>query len=230
MRRVPEWVRARLRGPFSYQPNNITRVFEYPWAFFAAGIRKGLRVLEIGGGLSGFQFALAHSGCSVVNVDPGMGAKGKGWPCDVESMARLNGFFATDVELRNTTVDNANLEAGAYDLAFSISVIEHLRTDEIGSVMQAVYDALKPGGHFILTIDLFLNLTPFTERTANEYGSNIDVKSLVESAPFVLRQGNPAELNGYPGFDAKQVQSQLEQYMLGGYPAMVQCIVLERPR
>ena len=97
----------QLRGPFSIQENNTTREFEYPWAFYSAEIKPGMRVLDLGGGLSGFQFVLDKNGCDVVNVDPGMEAKGLGWPCDLASMKKLNGFFGTNVELRNTTIENA---------------------------------------------------------------------------------------------------------------------------
>jgi hypothetical protein len=65
------------QGPFSVQPNNSTRAFEYPWAFEMGNLRLGTRVLEVGGGLSGFQFVLAQCGCLVVNVDPGMNARGR---------------------------------------------------------------------------------------------------------------------------------------------------------
>src|SRR5688572_30945979 len=68
--RMKPW-RARLVGCFGFQGNNTTRAYEYPWAFHAVGPRPGLKVLEIGGSLSGFQFALSQAGCEVVNVDPG---------------------------------------------------------------------------------------------------------------------------------------------------------------
>ena len=88
-----------LRGPFAFQPNNATREAEYPWAFYATPIAPGLKVLEIGGGLSGFQFVLDRAGCQVVNVDPGMEAHGRGWPVDAQSIADLNRMFGTSVEL-----------------------------------------------------------------------------------------------------------------------------------
>src|SRR5262245_55594684 len=90
-----------LRGPFGFQDNNTTRVVEYPWAFHATPITPGLRVLEIGGGLSGFQFALDRAGCEVVNVDPGNQSHGRGWPVDAKSLGQLNRAFRTQVTLHN---------------------------------------------------------------------------------------------------------------------------------
>src|SRR4051812_30140812 len=77
------WSRPALmyRGPFTFQPNSRTREYEYPWAFaqIRSRIAKGT-ILEIGGGVSGMQFVLARAGYDVINVDPGLEAKGRGWP------------------------------------------------------------------------------------------------------------------------------------------------------
>ena len=227
---MPRGLYQKLGGPFALQPNNTTREFEYPWAFYAAPINAGLRALEIGGGLSGFQFVLDGCGCRVVNVDPGLEAKGKGWSCDPSAMAKLNRLFGTAVELRNTTIGNADLEPQSFDRVFSISVVEHLLDEEIKEAMSIAFSCLKSGGYFIATIDLYLNAAPLTSRRANEYGKNIDVKNMIEQAPFELVQGNRNELYGYPEFDPDRVQSNLENYFIGAYPALTQCIVLQRPR
>jgi hypothetical protein len=76
---MPFGARLHLFGPFSVQPNTTNRIFEYPWAFNVRPIWKGMRVIEIGGGLSGFQFALSKMGCDVVNIDLGMEAAGLDW-------------------------------------------------------------------------------------------------------------------------------------------------------
>src|SRR5437868_2822382 len=56
----------RLRGPFAIQGNNSIRQFEYPWAFESAHLAPGMRAMDIGGGLCGFQFALSRAGLDVV--------------------------------------------------------------------------------------------------------------------------------------------------------------------
>ena len=224
-----EQVDAR-RGPFALQPNNSTRTFEYPWAFDAGELQPGMNVLEIGGGLSGFQFALGRFGCHVVNVDPGLAARGVGWPCDQNTIHLMNGRFGTHVELRNTTVENAQLPDAAFDRAYSISVLEHLPPDEIPVVMAQVYRCLKPHGRFILTVDLFLNLAPFTSRHGNEFGVNQDICELTRSQPWILKAGKREELFGFPEFDKDHILSALEKYLVGQhYPALAQCLVLEKP-
>ena len=150
---LPDSLYLRCGGAFSVQSSNPTREFEYPWAFEVAQLRPRMRVLEVGGGLGGFQFVLDKAGCTVVNVDPGMA--GLAWSCDQRSMRIMNRAFRTHVELRNCVIGEAGLEGGSYDRAFSISVLEHLSEQEARDVMDHVFACLRPGGFFVLTVDLF---------------------------------------------------------------------------
>ena len=219
----------RARGPFSLQENNTTRAFEYPWAFDVAGLQPGMQVLEVGGSLAGFQFVLARHGCQVVNVDPGMEAAGVGWPCDQRSIGQLNRIFGTNVELRNTTVDKAELPDAAFERAFCVSVIEHLPPGDAAAVMTHVFRCLKPGGLFILTLDLFLNVRPFCRREKNEYGVNQDVRELIGHQPWRMVAGRRDELCGFPEFNPDNILARLETFLVGYYPALAQCIVLQKP-
>lgn len=220
----------KLSGPFAIQPgNNATRRFEYPWTFHAADLSQPRTIVELGGSLAGPQFVLDRLGHRVINVDPGLEAGGLGWPVDQLTIARLNQWFGTNVQLINTTLDQAGLADNSVDLMFSISVLEHLTQPELTLVMQHARRCLRPGGQFIITLDLFLNLVPFTTRQKNEYGTNQDVRRMVEESGLRLAQGNPAELYGFPEFDPQRILSNLEQYMVGSYPVLTQCIVLEKP-
>jgi len=226
---LPENVMARIRGPFGIQENNTVREFEYPWAYFATPVRPGLDALDIGGGLGGFQFVLARAGCRVVNVDPGMDAVGIGWPCDDSSMRRLNRLFGTSVQLRNTVIDRADLADDAFDVAYSISVLEHLPPDELVTTLEEVYRVLRPGGHFVMTVDLFLNIAPFTGVQRNRFGTNVDLRWLLEQTPFELAMGTPSELHGFDGFSPEWVLNNLADLLVGEYPALCQCLVLRKP-
>ena len=226
---LPSGLRTRMEGPFSIQSNNTIREFEYPWAFEMVNCAPGSKVLEVGGGLSGMQFVLERGGAHVVNVDPGMAAAGIGWPCDNTSMSRLNRLFGPHVELRNTTIDRAELEPGSFDAALSVSVLEHLTDGDFRAVMGHVFDALRPGGIFVITLDLFLEVQPFTKRESCRYGRNINVYELIRIAPFVLDRGREEELYGFGAFSAENVLANLSQYYVGAYPALAQCLVLRKP-
>jgi len=219
----------QLQGPFSIQQNNTTREFEYPWAFYSAEIRAGMTALDLGGGLGGFQFVLDRAGCNVINIDPGMEAQGRGWPCDVTTMRKLNQLFRTNVDLRNTTIEKAGIDDNSIDRVFSISVIEHLTAQDLANAMHHAYRCLQPGGLFILTIDLFLNLYPFSSRSTNEFGHNQNVRALVNTEDWVLVHGNREQLYGFDEFNPDLVLRNLETYLIGKlYPALVQCLVLKK--
>jgi SAM-dependent methyltransferase len=190
-----------------------------------------MNVVEVGGGLSGFQFVLCQTGCQVINVDPGIDGVAPGWACDHASMRRLNRAFGTSVELRRCTMGNAGLEPDSFDRAFSLSVLEHLPEAEAAEVLRGVHDCLKPGGLFVLTIDLFLDLKPFTALTCNRYGTNVDVSSLLRFAPFDRILGRPEELYGFPEFDAQRVLEQVDTLVVGRrHPVLVQCLILQKKK
>jgi hypothetical protein len=88
--------------------------------------------------------------------------------------------------------------------------------------MQKTYECLRPGGYFVLSVDLSLNVTPFTNRKDNQYGRNANIRKMIESASFQLVNGNPEELYDH-------IQSTLEEFLIGVYPALVQCFVLQKP-
>ena len=223
-------IAASLVGPFAFQANNDTRRVEYPWAYDALALVPGLNVLEVGGGLSGFQFALSRCGCRVTNVDPA-DETAVHWPLDRRTLGLLNRRFGTSVMLKQCFVQEAGLTADAFDRAVSISVIEHIRREDIVVVLDHVRRALKPGGRFVLTIDLFLDLVPFTSETQNKFGTNISVEWLVRESGLALVHGEPRELYGFPDFEPDEILAQKDRYYVGqGWPTMVQTLVLAKQR
>ena len=222
---------AAAGGYFAFQYNNDTRVFEYPWAFHAVSVGAGKRVAEVGGALAGFQWALAAAGADVTNVDPfeHYGAE-EPYPGDVELLHRqLNDWFGLSVTLKRATLLESGLESEAFDTVYSISTFEHLDPQQLQSTLTAARDILKPGGALVLTVDLFLDLHPFTTQRSNRWGRNVSMSDVVAASGLTLEQGNVSELYGYPDFDAKRVQSQLHRYLLGsGHPTLVEACVLRK--
>ncbi len=189
--------------------------------------REGMTVLEVGGGLSGLQFVLSREGCRVVNVDPGMPEHG--WTANRESVERLNRVFRTSVEIQNRGIEDARLETGFYDRALCLSVLEHLPQGVANKAMEKMLVALKPGGLCILTVDLFLDVAPFSDREENEYGRNILIPDLIGKLDFELVVGDTRELHGFPDFQPKAILADLATYYVAHrYPALTQALVLRK--
>jgi SAM-dependent methyltransferase len=222
-------------GPFGFQSNSSTRLYEYPWAFFAAELEPGMRTLDIGGGISGFQFVLAQQGCAVTNVDPTARpdyttGSGPGFiALDPERHALLNRIFGTDVRLVAERIQDAGLEPASFDRVFCLSVLEHVDPDEARQMLAATAGLLRPGGRAVLTVDLFLDLRPFGVLTRNRWGINLDVGALVESSGLTLVYGDPRELLGMREFDVDRVVRLLPELLISAaYPVLTQTLVLEK--
>jgi hypothetical protein len=184
-------------------------------------------VLEIGGGMAGYQFVMARRGLEVVNVDPGMAARGKGWSISPLKHRILSRMYRAPVTLIPTTLQAAEIADRSIDAVVSISTLEHLPHEDLEGVGHAIRRILKPGGIGVFTVDLFLDLYPFTDARQNEWGSNIDLHAFLQRAGLELVEGNPKYLMGFPQFNPADVLSQRETFLRGGRKgeALSQCLV-----
>jgi 2-polyprenyl-3-methyl-5-hydroxy-6-metoxy-1,4-benzoquinol methylase len=220
-------------GPFALQPVSQTRIFEYPWAFFSAKLKRGLRVLDIGGGIGGMQFVLDMEGCDVVNADPtarpGFAQLNQGYvQLSPELHQKVNAAFGTSVEMIAERLQEAKLAPTSFDRVFCISVLEHLDATEATEVLRAAAALLKPDGLALVTVDLFLDLKPFGVLETNIWGRNQNVWELVQAADLELAEGDPRELLGYPEFDRDHVVRSLPELLIADYPVMTQTAVLRK--
>lgn len=224
------WAR-RARGPFGFQGNTSTRSYEYPWAYHQlTSAKESSRILEIGGALSGFQFALAKNGHEVHNIDP-FYDYGKGdYSIDpVAEHAALNRTFGTDVTLHAATLPEARLR-GSFSAAVCISTLEHLPAESIRTTLHAMRSLLQPGGLVVLTVDLFLNLEPFCSRTTNVWGTNVSVAWIEEILGCTMVAGDRSELYGYAAFSTDRILSRLDEFAMGtGYPQLAQLVSFRVP-
>lgn len=238
-RRGKKWLRrardhstlaARLAGAYAWQPNATTRRFEYPWAYEQVCAQgRDLVVADVGASLGGLQFTLAQAGHDVHAVDPGLAAHGMGWQLDPEFHAFLSRAHHAPVTLHATELENAGLPDDSVDVLVSISTLEHFAPADFSAFAEAAKRVLRPHGIVVLTIDLFLDLQPFTDRHENRYGTNVDVAALLEEMECDLVEGDPTELNGFDAFDPRRVQANLSEYLIAdSYPGMAQCIVARR--
>jgi hypothetical protein len=215
-------------GPFGFQGNNTTREGEYPWCFFATPLEAGMTAVEIGAGASGFQFVMSRMGIAVKSVDPLVNPdESIDWVFSDTDYERLNRVLRCDVTFVRKYLSDARLPPASVDRVFAISVIEHIPVSDADRLMKEVGRILKPGGYFIGTIDLFLDLFPFTDHTSNAWGTNVSVRSLVEQSGLSLEAGTTSQLYGYPDFDLTAIQKHRDTFLVS-HSVMSQCIVLKK--
>ena len=221
----------RYRGPFAFQANNGTRVYEYPWVHSAIRAHRAgpMTIVELGGSLAGLQWVLSREGHRVINVDPGLQARGVGWDVNADRHRALSRAFSAPVELIPRTLAEAGLPDGLADVLLAVSTIEHFAPPDLAEFAMHAARIIKPDGVVILTIDLFLDLAPFSSVEHHQYGTNVDVHRLLGDAKLELVQGNPNELHGYPEFIPERVLAGLAGYLVGQpYPALAQCLIARR--
>lgn len=221
----------RAIGPFGFQTNSRTRTVEYPWVYHAAQLSPGTRLIDIGAGASGFQFVASREGVEVTSVDPLIDANADAdWCFSDAGFARLNKALRCDVTFVRKLLEDARLEEGAYDRVVAVSVIEHIPVESAVSLLREIARVLKPGGLFIATVDLFLDLRPFTDVPANKWGSNVPPRALVDASGLELIHGDRSELFGFDAFDPTRI---LERARSGEFytasNVAAQAFVLRKP-
>ncbi len=192
---------------------------------------SGLRLVDVGGGFSGLPFVLSKGGADVTIVDPFL-AYGLRNPYEGQSppdvIRRLNRAYRTNVDLIQSTLEHADIPNESCDRVICVSVIEHLDESARQSLMREVERILKPCGEAVFTVDLFLDLQPFTNVKANQYGSNVSIRELVDATQLGLYFGDRSELYGYDEFDSSMIMSRRSQFAEGKYPVVAQAFALRR--
>jgi SAM-dependent methyltransferase len=149
---------ARFRSPeykWARDPlHSWSRVWEYPYAYHHLKCRHAqephgtvLRAADIGSGVTFFPFAVARLGYYVtcVDVDPVVGV-------DLPKAIELVDQEPGQVDVRLCGDEALPLADAEMDVVCCISVLEHVKSPEF--MVAEIMRILKPGGLFILTVDL----------------------------------------------------------------------------
>lgn len=217
---------ASHSGPFSmYRYCPSTRIWEYPWAWHAAPARAGMRVLDVGGAMSGFSLTLARAGADVLNVDPD-----PDWQSPDSLLNRWAQSFGVRVRTFRGEASAVPEPDASYDVAYCLSVIEHIpHADARARLMSGVRRLLRRGGLFVITIDVAFKLRPFSDIEGTPELRNVDVAELIAASSFSLVSGDPTELIGMPGFDAATILSRAQagEFLTYSTGLATQCFVLQ---
>jgi SAM-dependent methyltransferase len=113
---------------------------------------EGRRVLEVGGGWSRVLPALAARN-ECFNLDRFEGAGGG--PANVAEQPGIGVVLGYMGEF------SPDLEPESFDVVLSVSVLEHVKIDDLGRVFADIYRCLRPGGVAFHAIDHWLACEPF---------------------------------------------------------------------
>jgi len=142
------WSAGILSKPAFY----AARLWEYPFSILAAELSPGMKVADIGCGMTAFTIYLKeHSRCEVTGIDPDVfeaGVKYRSHGVSQEFIER------TGIKFLKGDMTELPLENDSQDRAFSISVMEHVPPDIRRQGMQEIARILKPGGRAVLTVDM----------------------------------------------------------------------------
>lgn len=144
------------REYFGFYTQTSIRCIEYPWMFEKAALHagSGARALDIGSGLSPLPIMLAQAGIRVDCVDshprvmtdePRAGWNEWGF-IDYAPMHPNLRSFHTDILLFKPEA--------AYDVVYSVSVVEHMPRPVWERTVELAAGWLKPGGLLVLTVDM----------------------------------------------------------------------------
>lgn len=131
-----------------------SRVWEYPYVYYALKEHRTLvsassspKVVDLGSGVTFFPFAVARLGYEVIcmDTDPVCGP-------DIKRASSVVPQKPGKVSFSLLTENHLPLMDGDTDVVYCVSVLEHIHNFE--NTIEEVYRILKPGGLFILTIDL----------------------------------------------------------------------------
>lgn len=167
--------------------NERKKLWEDTWVLAHADIKKGMKVLDIGGASTPFSFYLAEMGCSVRVIDNDWGNCGTVY----------NGnYVAKQMNWDSETLDwdigrGLPFEDNSFDRVFCICVIEHLPSSVRRLLMKEIRRVLSPGGIAGLTTDYDHDRKVITTDKGLRFGFKEKFASDVLEPSGLSLMGNP---------------------------------------
>lgn len=101
---------------------------------------RGVHALDLGCGTGDMSLALADAGAGVLGTDIS---------ADVIKLARARVGTRDNLRFAVSTVNAFDAAAASYDLALSVTVLQHMTDDELGTALHRLAVLLRPGGHLV---------------------------------------------------------------------------------
>jgi SAM-dependent methyltransferase len=142
------WSEGLLDKPAFY----AARLWEYPFAIRAADLMPGMKVADVGCGMTAFTIYLKDfAGCDVTGIDPDIFDEGTKYFAHGVSQEFIK---RTGLRVLKGDFEAIPLESNSQDRVFSISVMEHVAPEIRRRGVQEIARILKPGGRAVITVDV----------------------------------------------------------------------------
>lgn len=142
------WSVGMLDKPAFY----ASRLWEYPFCILSADLAPGMKVADIGCGMTGFTLYLKDvAGCDVTGIDPDIFEEGNKYFTHGVSREFIN---RTGLTILKGDFDYIPIETDSQDRVFCVSVMEHVEPHVRRRGIQEIARILKPGGRAIITVDM----------------------------------------------------------------------------
>jgi 2-polyprenyl-3-methyl-5-hydroxy-6-metoxy-1,4-benzoquinol methylase/predicted SAM-dependent methyltransferase len=176
-------------------PDQMSRCIEYPWVVNQLKDKAGLRILEVGAGVSPLPLMLASRGHKVLTVDS------HGIERKLEDSKHWNEWGFLDYSKIDSRISSVNkcyeagIARGEIDAFVSVSVIEHLPQKVRKKWLLDAHNDLANAGILLLTVDLM----PFSNSIWNrsegqiieaeeEHGTLDDLLGDIQNAGFEVQK------------------------------------------
>lgn len=181
------------RTVLGFFPQTIIRTLEYPWLASRLRDCAGLKVLDVGAGVSALPLWLAAREAHVTTVDNSVIIRTD------KDRVTWNEWGFLDYSEFGDRLSSHNLDILAledyskYDVIYSISVIEHMPASDRRKVIAHIARMLRHGGRLLLTLDLVPGTTDLWPLAAGEvvdlvdpHGNLSDVITEIEAVGFSI--------------------------------------------
>lgn len=181
---------AYSREKIGFFPKTVIRCHEYPW--FAERMQdcEGKRILDVGAGVCCLPFLLAERGADVTTVDRHETVRNDEDRSEWNEWGFLD-YGALYPGIRSLNMDMKTFGTDeAFDIIYSISVIEHMTAEVRRSVIDQMARLSRPGGTLLLSLDLFPGSTDLWNYNEGQivdetgHGTLGDIKAELSAAGF----------------------------------------------
>jgi len=184
------------RKYFGWYTKHFPRVYEYPWLYAKLKDVSGKTIGDFGAGLNPMPLLFAKDGAKIVTID------NSSMQVSLLNLSNANEWGFLDYSVFNSRITSYNkllerntFKHSSFDYWYSVSVIEHIPSEDRREILFIIKCLLKNRGEIFLTVDLAKNtelLWNFNQGLKVEseqvHGTLYDIRSEITKLGFDIKE------------------------------------------